>query len=114
MGTYRPDDGVGQTPDDGNATFQLVNDVAIYGGFAGNEAYRALCRGGPPEVEWEPCLQPADCQGGLGHHPIQDRSQSDRRATASPTLDTASIPWRLELSTNSTQEKLTNLFLRAP
>lgn len=36
-GTYRPDQGDGITPGDRNATFTLMNDVAIRGGFAGNE-----------------------------------------------------------------------------
>jgi len=34
-GTYRPDQGVGQTSGDRNATFQLLNGVAIKGGYAG-------------------------------------------------------------------------------
>ena len=32
-GIYYPDEGSGQTNDDRSATFQLVDDVAIYGGF---------------------------------------------------------------------------------
>jgi hypothetical protein len=36
-GTYRPDQGGGQTPGSRTATFQLLNGVAIYGGFAGGE-----------------------------------------------------------------------------
>jgi len=36
-GTYRPDQGVQQTPGDRTATFQLLNGVAIIGGFAGGE-----------------------------------------------------------------------------
>ena len=37
QGTYYPDLGIGQTDNDRNATFQLINGVAIYGGFTGNE-----------------------------------------------------------------------------
>jgi len=33
QGTYKPDKGNGITPGDRNATFQLKNDVSIYGGF---------------------------------------------------------------------------------
>ncbi|MCR9102970.1 MAG: right-handed parallel beta-helix repeat-containing protein, partial [bacterium] len=36
-GTYKPDEGVGQTDNDINATFRLRNSVAIYGGFSGGE-----------------------------------------------------------------------------
>ncbi|MBU2526799.1 MAG: T9SS type A sorting domain-containing protein [Bacteroidetes bacterium] len=36
-GTYYPDEGTAQTDNDRNATFQLKNDVALYGGFAGTE-----------------------------------------------------------------------------
>jgi len=35
QGAYKPDQGVGQTPGDRTATFQLKNGVALYGGFAG-------------------------------------------------------------------------------
>jgi hypothetical protein len=34
-GTYYPDTGPDQTPDDQTSTFQLCNDVALYGGFPG-------------------------------------------------------------------------------
>ena len=37
-GTYYPDEGGGQTNNDRNASFALKNNLAIYGGFAGNEA----------------------------------------------------------------------------
>ncbi|MCA9250516.1 MAG: right-handed parallel beta-helix repeat-containing protein [Phycisphaerae bacterium] len=36
-GTYKPDQGGGQTPGDQTATFVLRNDLAIYGGFVGGE-----------------------------------------------------------------------------
>ncbi len=36
-GTYKPDEGVLQIPSDSDASFQLINGVAIYGGFAGTE-----------------------------------------------------------------------------
>lgn len=36
-GVYYPDEGGGKTNDDRAATFQLLNGVAIYGGFAGTE-----------------------------------------------------------------------------
>ncbi|UCC60306.1 MAG: right-handed parallel beta-helix repeat-containing protein [Dehalococcoidia bacterium] len=36
-GSYSPDQGAGNTPDDPAATFTLKNAVAIYGGFAGYE-----------------------------------------------------------------------------
>ena len=39
-GSYYPDQGSSVTSGDRTATFQLVNDVAIYGGFAGNESER--------------------------------------------------------------------------
>lgn len=37
-GTYRPDQGVGQTPGDRTASFKLANGVGIYGGFLGFES----------------------------------------------------------------------------
>ncbi len=36
-GTYKADQGAAQTPGDRNATFTMINGVAIYGGFAGGE-----------------------------------------------------------------------------
>jgi len=39
-GTYYPDEGGGQTNNDRFATFQLVDGVAIYGGFAATETLR--------------------------------------------------------------------------
>ncbi|NLF70850.1 MAG: hypothetical protein GX575_17605, partial [Candidatus Anammoximicrobium sp.] len=36
-GTYNPDQGSGVTPGDRSATFQLKNNVNLYGGFAGGE-----------------------------------------------------------------------------
>ncbi len=36
-GTYYPDEGVGQTNNDPTASFVLISNVAIYGGFAGGE-----------------------------------------------------------------------------
>lgn len=36
-GTYHPDDGVSVTEGDRNATFQLINGVAVYGGFDGTD-----------------------------------------------------------------------------
>jgi len=35
QGSYKPDQGAGQTPGDREATFQLVNDVNLAGGYAG-------------------------------------------------------------------------------
>ena len=35
QGIYKPDQGVGITPGDRCATFQLINGVAIKGGYAG-------------------------------------------------------------------------------
>jgi len=34
-GTYKPDQGTGKTPGDRTATFQLINGVALKGGYAG-------------------------------------------------------------------------------
>lgn len=34
-GTYKPDQGAGRTPGDRNATFQLLNNLALKGGYAG-------------------------------------------------------------------------------
>jgi predicted outer membrane repeat protein len=34
-GTYKPDNGAGQTPGDREATFQLIDGVVLYGGYAG-------------------------------------------------------------------------------
>jgi hypothetical protein len=36
QGTYKPDLGAGITPGDREATFQLINDVTLKGGYAGN------------------------------------------------------------------------------
>jgi len=36
-GTYYPDEGTGQTDNNVNSTFALINGVAIYGGFVGTE-----------------------------------------------------------------------------
>ncbi len=40
-GTYRPDQGAGIAAGDRNARFQLINDVAVYGGFDGWETRRS-------------------------------------------------------------------------
>lgn len=37
-GVYYPDQGSGQTDNDRNATFRLIDGVALYGGFAGGES----------------------------------------------------------------------------
>jgi predicted outer membrane repeat protein len=37
-GVYKPDQGAGQTPGDRSASFELIGNVALYGGFAGDEA----------------------------------------------------------------------------
>lgn len=42
QGTYYPDQGVDQTDDDRNSTFQLCNNVALYGGFIGVDAETTL------------------------------------------------------------------------
>lgn len=39
-GVYYPDEGTGQTDNNRSATFQLKNNVAIYGGFVGTESQR--------------------------------------------------------------------------
>jgi hypothetical protein len=39
-GTYKPDEGNGQTPDDRDANFLLMEGVALYGGFEGDETAR--------------------------------------------------------------------------
>jgi predicted outer membrane repeat protein len=40
-GTYYPDEGTGQVNNDRNSTFQMINGVSIYGGFAGVETQRS-------------------------------------------------------------------------
>ena len=40
-GTYYPDEGTGQLNDDHATTFQMINGVSIYGGFAGVETERS-------------------------------------------------------------------------
>lgn len=45
-GIYYPDEGAGQTANARTSTFQLMNGVAVYGGFAGDEAAR-------DERDWE-------------------------------------------------------------
>ena len=39
-GTYTPDIGIGKTPGDRSATFQLIENVGLYGGFNGTETTR--------------------------------------------------------------------------
>ncbi len=39
-GTYKPDQGAGQTPSDRSASFGLINEVGVYGGFDGTETIR--------------------------------------------------------------------------
>lgn len=46
QGTYYPDEGPGLTDNDRDATFQLLNRVAVYGGFTGTESTLA-------ERDWE-------------------------------------------------------------
>jgi len=82
-----------------------------------------------PELAWTPPAEPSDrCQsdrrhdhtkwthrqGSLGHQPLRNRCQGHRRTTESTPIDTTPIPWRLELPTHATQEKMTRLFLIAP
>jgi hypothetical protein len=45
-GVYRPDQGVGIISGDRGASFELKNEVAVYGGFAGGEERRE-------ERDWE-------------------------------------------------------------
>ncbi|MHC4500967.1 MAG: right-handed parallel beta-helix repeat-containing protein, partial [Planctomycetota bacterium] len=45
-GNYYPDQGTGHTPDDRSETFELLTDVAIYGGYAGYGAAE------PNECNW--------------------------------------------------------------
>ena len=40
-GVYYPDEGGGMTNDDQTATFTLIDDVGVYGGFAGTETLRS-------------------------------------------------------------------------
>ena len=40
-GVYYPDEGSGMTNDDQTATFTLIDDVGVYGGFAGTETLRS-------------------------------------------------------------------------
>ena len=40
-GTYYPDEGAGQSDNDRSATFQLVSNVGVYGGFAATETMRS-------------------------------------------------------------------------
>jgi len=40
-GTYYPDEGTDHTPDDRTETFELVANIAVYGGFAGGESSRS-------------------------------------------------------------------------
>ena len=56
---YSPDDGIGYTTGNKTHTFQLVNDVEIYGGFAGDEDWRALCIGG--SNNGNECHHASDC-----------------------------------------------------
>jgi len=63
---------------------------------------------------WYDDEERSDRQGSPGHQPIRDRSRSHPRTTESTPMNPTSIPWRLELSTDSTKNKLTRLFLSAP
>ena len=40
-GTYYPDEGTGQTDNDRDSTFQLIDEIELYGGFAGGEGARS-------------------------------------------------------------------------
>jgi hypothetical protein len=96
-GTYKPDEGGGKTPGDRTATFQLVNWVAIYGGYAGVgepdpnqrdvELYETILSGdldGNDTQALDPCdLQNDPNRGENSYHVVVTGSGTD----ATPVLD---------------------------
>jgi hypothetical protein len=73
QGVYKPDQGGGQTPGDRTATFQLINNVTLKGGYAGFgqpdpnirdiEAYKTILSGdlnGNDIVVTDPCDMPSE------------------------------------------------------
>jgi hypothetical protein len=61
-GTYRPDQGAARVPGDRSASFEMVDNVSVYGGFAGTETLRLSCFGGMNEGS--ACATDLDCAGG--------------------------------------------------
>ena len=76
-GTYKPDQGGGQTPGDRAATFELVNDVGVYGGFAGDEESRS-------ERDW--LANETVLSGDIG---VQADSSDNSYHVVSSSLDSA-------------------------
>ena len=74
QGTYRPDRGFGQQPGDREATFGLLNNVALFGGYAGHgssdpdarniELYETILSGDLQDNDME-VASPADMAGNL-------------------------------------------------
>lgn len=62
-GVYYPDDGTGQTNDDPTSTFQLQSNMAIYGGFAGDETSR-------DQRDWESNI--TVLSGDIDHETLSD------------------------------------------
>jgi len=94
-GTYRPDQGVGQTLCDRTATFQLLNGVAIKGGYAGFGTPRPDAR----DIEVYETILSGDLAGNdvdvndpekLGWEPTRSEN-SYRVVTGSQTNETAII-----------------------
>src|SRR5262249_16775348 len=46
-GTYYPDEGSGQVNNDRDSTFQMANNVSVYGGFVGGETVRGQRNSNP-------------------------------------------------------------------
>ena len=86
QGTYKPDQGTGQTPGDRDATFRPVNGVTLAGGYAG-------C--GAPEPDTRDVdLNESILSGDLNGDDATENSDSDncRHVVTASGVDASAVP----------------------